>query len=107
MVSNTDLTTAEMREKYLDLRAECDEAMKCTYGGLIVMCDDLDVILNLAFEALARREREEKHNNDACTSCGHASKLHDDLGWCEMCDCEAFSFLPDSPVTDVEGNKQT
>jgi len=101
----TDLTTAEMREKYLDLRAECDEAMKCTYGGLIIMCDDLDVILNLALEALARREREEERDK-RCATCGHRRARH--FGkYCSnggklianRCKCTGFT---DSPVTDGE-----
>lgn len=105
-----DLTTAEMWARAEELRKLMQQ-----YRGDI---DRFSCVLDLALEALARREREGMALNGAwrCSCCGELMEGVDGSwrwngtvwqhshGEAGHFDARNFS---DSPVTDGEGNKQT
>jgi hypothetical protein len=87
-----DLTTAEMRERAEELRKLMQQ-----YRGDI---DRFSCVLDLALEALARREREEReaaNGNVKCARCGYLGRRHFEL------DCFDHEFVPGSEAIGQAG----
>ena len=71
---NTDLTTAEMRSRLEELKRQLEEGDKGYTGLVITSVAVVGPAVDLAFEALARRERE--YEASPCFLCGWRPKFH-------------------------------
>ena len=102
------MTTAEMRAR-LDAMNRLYEYSEATnLWACIVAVSDMKILLNLALEALARRERGEEKSGalDICKTCGGHRRFHKIFGsphaFTRTAPIEAVT-TSDSPVADGDG----